>query len=93
MLLVPSPAPTASVLAVPRARPIPAFWAPDIPLNSHRDRRLNYLPATHTAHSCHDGNPSLSHPLCVNHGAHLPPLGALVSQTDGDPVDAVAGSE
>ena len=79
--------------AVPRARPIPAFWAPDIPLNSHRDRRLNYSPATHTAHSCHDGNPSLSHPLCVNHGAHLPPLGALVSQTDGDPVDALAGSE
>ena len=29
--------------AVPRARPIPAFWAPDIPLNSHRDRRLNYF--------------------------------------------------
>jgi hypothetical protein len=78
---------------LPRARPIPAFWAPDIPLYSPRDRRLHYSPINHTASFRHDGTPSPSHTPCANHGAHLPPPGAPVPQTDGHLVVALAGSE
>ena len=80
-----------------RARPVPAFWAPDIPLHPFGDRRLDrrliYSPDTSNSRSDHDGTTPSSLPSRANHGACLTPLRAHVPLTDGCPVEATTGSE
>ncbi len=80
-----------------RARPVPAFWAPDIPLHPFGDRRLDrrliYSPDISNSRSDHDGTTPSSLPSRATHGACLTSLRAHVPLTDGCPVEATAGSE
>ncbi len=79
--------------SAPRARPVPAFWAPDLPLHSHRDRRIACSPSRHITHLCHDRLSPPSHTACNDHGVHSTSLGARVPQTSGCLAGSLAGGE